>query len=285
MRRFTPQHDRVWDKPCPDPAVATYRDFDFLDDATHAIFRRGGRNGVWMYNGYFETFQVQNPLPGWWFGEEMLNHPGLLPTGKYFLEHYAQALAAMDVKCLTRGGVGMSTIGHDAGVRDFARAFRALPCEPFEDVPADSDLVVPRQLRTGGRHYLYLVNRHNVDLTATVSFSAPPVGLRDLGSGEPAATQGRELTGRLPAFSLRSFAMPSGAAGVERCAVEIPRDLMERLGSAAARVRERRKTVPPGASREAADRLLADLEQALHARRHFRAYHLLQSYDALRLLQ
>ena len=129
--QFTPQHDRVWDKPQQDPAVATYRDFDFLDDATYAIFRRGGRTGVWMYNGYFETFEVQKPLPGWWFGPEMLNHPGLLPTGKHFMEHYAQALAATDVKCLTRGGVGMSTIGHDADVRDFARAFRRLAGRPL----------------------------------------------------------------------------------------------------------------------------------------------------------
>jgi len=283
--QFTPQHDRVWDKPNQDPAMATYRDFDFLDDATYAIFRRGGRNGVWMYNAYFETFQVEKPLPGWWFGEEMLNHPGLLPTGKYFMEHYAQALAAMDVKCLTRGGVGMATIGHDADVRDFARAFRALPAEPFDDVPTDSDLVVARQLRSDGMHYLYLVNRHNVELAASVLFSTPPAGLRDLGSGAPIATHGRELAVRLPAFSLRSFAMPSSAVAVERCAVDVPRKLVEQIESAAARVRDRRKAAPPGMSREAADRLLADLQEALGARRYFRAYHLLQSYDALRLLK
>jgi hypothetical protein len=238
-----------------------------------------------MYNGYFETFQVQKPLPGWWFGEEMLNHPGLLPTGKYFMEHYAQALAAMDVKCLTRGGVGMSTIGHDADVRDFARAFRALPAEPFEDVPADSDLVVARQLRTGGVHYLYLVNRHHVDLTAAVFFSAPPAGLRDLGSGEPTAAHAGEIKVRLPAFSLRSFAMPSSAVAAQRCAVEVPQELLGRIESAAAKLRECRKTTPPGTSNEAAERLLAEIEQALRGRRHFRAYHLLQSYDALRLLR
>ena len=95
------------------------------------------------------------------------------------------------------------------------------------------------------KHYLYLVNRHHADLTAAVFFSAPPAGLRDWASGEAAAAGTGELKVRLPAFSLRSFAMPSGAAAVERCTVDMPRDLLDQIESTLTRLRESRKKAPP----------------------------------------
>ena len=284
--QLTPQHLRQADPCAWPPELCMYRDFDMLDDETLELFHSNAPNvAAWAYNSYFETFRTRKKIRGWWFQREFLNHPGLLPAHKYFMEHYAHALAALDATTITRGGLGMSTIGHADDVRRFARAFRTLPAERFDDVLCDLDTVKVREFTAKESTYVYLVNRECEDMEVALSWTARPTGLRNLATGRSIDIGERTVRVTLGPYELLSLGHPPGAARVERASVKAPDAYVERLTRAAEDVRACCEALPGGTDdRGKGQAIVQKLDAALAARRYWRAHMLELSYFARKLL-
>ncbi|MBU4272261.1 MAG: family 10 glycosylhydrolase [Planctomycetes bacterium] len=198
----------------PLEASTTFRDFDFLDQEFFDAFRQHDRPGAFIFNCWVEAwgrhiwfrpedgdpnlpalavmdgkpaegiFRINSEYPkdGFWWDSQLRITPSF-PAGVHFLEPYAHALAEFDACRITRGGLFLDK-AHGEELRQFARAYRALPRLKFAAVGASTDPVVLRALAYDGRRYFYAVNRDYYPVKVDVAFSARPKGAEDLATGE-----------------------------------------------------------------------------------------------------
>ena len=121
--------------------------------------------------------------------------------GRHFLKHFAQAVGYGDAQEIVTGGQPVGTLGSEEVVREFVRAYRALPALPFRNLKGwgekDGATVVGRGCETKNGVYFYFVNLTDRPQTAT----APLDGARDLSTDEPLAGKTVELR----PYELRSF--------------------------------------------------------------------------------
>jgi hypothetical protein len=106
----------------------------------------------------------------------------------FLLRHGINALAQADLMTMLVGGMGQNAWqGHQPEVSNFARAFRSLPAEKFEDIPGLEDPVRVRQLRRSAETYFYLLNAEpypaTVDLELASQGSDPIIAI-DLVTGQ-----------------------------------------------------------------------------------------------------
>jgi len=195
--------------PNPHPVLA--RDLAFLSEGA-APFLAFPRTAVASSNRYFESsVGAVRPLPGLWWPEHPLRASHPTPTGRRFLEPLAHAVAELDCLSLTIGGGTLATAGHEEAIRDFARAFRALPHEPFNTVLGMADPLCLRELLIRDGHFLYLVNRTGSPLDAYAAFSGKDVKLRDFVDQKELAlahAENRQLPVALPADFVSEHALP-----------------------------------------------------------------------------
>jgi hypothetical protein len=212
-----------------------YRDFDYLDQETLDAFSGHDRPGAFVFNCWVEAWgkhvwfkpedgdpnvaelavidgqpaegvlrmNSEYPKDGFWFDSQLRITPPF-PSGPHFLEPYAQAVAEMDACRITRGGLFLDK-AHTGHLRAFARAYRALPNQKFDTVGGSTDPVAVRSLVKDGKRYLYAVNREYYPIDLEIAFTAEPVQVTDLATGEKSAVSGGlKLT--LGPYELRSFA-------------------------------------------------------------------------------
>ena len=243
-----------------------------LDEA-YAPFRAPAAAGaVGIYRFFESRVGSAVPIPGYWWTENPWRASQPTPAGRLFLEPHATALAQLDIQAIAVGGFTTGTVGHEAEVLEFARAFRALPCKKFEDIAGMADPVCVRQLHEGDHQYLYLVNRAPYPTEAFIAFDQRGLTLRDLGAtknvalrfveasllpaampkgfvsehqlqGEPgplpAKTEKEPVTGsllevRLEPYELRSYRFPAGAAKIVHASSSAPEAERLRLAQAIA---------------------------------------------------
>lgn len=221
----------------PIEAQTMYRDFDGLDEETLAAFRAHARPGAFIFNCWVEAWgrhvwfepesgdpnieevsildgqpadgvlriNSEYPKDGFWWDSQLRITPGF-PASLHFLEPYAFALAEFDACRITRGGLFLDK-AHTSALRQFARAYRALPREKFVTVGAMTDPVAVRTLTQKDKRLLYCVNREYYPVEIRLAISGPAGGAQDLATGEAVSDeQAARLT--LGPYELRAFAMP-----------------------------------------------------------------------------
>ncbi|NLC80420.1 MAG: hypothetical protein GX748_04485, partial [Lentisphaerae bacterium] len=94
----------------------------------------------------------------------------------------------------------------------FAKAFRALPAQRFDDVSGSTETVKARVLARGDGMWFYVVNTGEMPATAT--FTVCSDNVIDLVTGaHPAELTARALSLRLAPYQLRSFRMAARPPG------------------------------------------------------------------------
>lgn len=238
-----------------------YRDFDFLDQEAIDACSATPRGGAFIFNCWVEAWgnhvwfepeaddpnletvrmidgkpadgvlrmNSEYPKDGFWWDSQLRITPPF-QGGVHFLEPYAQAVADLDACRITRGGLFMDK-AHGEALRQFTRAFRALPRRKFDTRGETTDPVAVRVLVTEGMRYLYLINREYYLVSVDVAFNTQPVGLRDLATGEPIDAS-QHWNVELGPYELRVF----GAApivDVLNFAVTVPAEIAAALQSQA----------------------------------------------------
>ena len=188
--------------PNPHPGLA--RDLAFLSEGGGPLIGFPRAAAACSYRHFESTIGGSLPTPGFWWAEHPLRASHPAPGGRRFLEAFTHAVAEHDVASLTVGGGTLATAGREDLVREFARAFRALPPEPFTSVLGMSDPLCIRELAQPGGHFLYLVNRAGFPVDAYVGFPGKDVKLRDLGEGKELALPFAEKE-TLPAAPPKDF--------------------------------------------------------------------------------
>jgi hypothetical protein len=241
-----------------------HRDHDFLDRKTLAAIHAQRNPGVFIFNNWHEAWgehtwsacesndpnlpeaakvygkkaegvlRLNSAYPPdrfWW--DSQLRIASAFPPAPHYMEQYAHAVAEMDAVRITRGGIYLDK-AHGEGLREFARAFRALPREKFETVGDSTDPVAVRTLSRAGRRYLYLVNREYYPVEVDVRFDRAPKRLVDLSTGlEQSAAA--SCTIRLQPYQLRSFATDVSAE-VSGFSVAVPPAIKKSILSRARRL-------------------------------------------------
>ncbi len=179
-------------------------------------FGRDGQAPVWSFAPYFESFN-DSLKPEVYAG--YFQTADVKPWGRYFLREWAFALAELDAHEMLLGGQPIGTLGRETVVREFARAYRALPSEPFETVGGDSGPVTVRSLQTENGTYVYFVNTSWSDVSVDASFSVE-TAVEDLGEGT-ALPGGSALSVDLKPYQLRAFLLAERNIAVESIAVNL----------------------------------------------------------------
>jgi hypothetical protein len=147
------------------------------------------------------------PEDGFWFDSQLRITPGF-QAGVHFLEPYAAAVADLDACRITRGGLFLDK-AHSEQLRQFARAYRALPRQKFTTVGASTDPVAVRTLVRDNRRYIYAVNRDYYPVHVQMDFNTSPVDAVDLAMGKQIAP-GELASFVLGPYELRSFSVEPG---------------------------------------------------------------------------
>ena len=182
----------------------------------------------------------------WWNSQSRIT-PGF-QGGVHFLEPYAAAVADLDACRITRGGLFLDK-AHSKQLRQFARAYRALPGQKFATVGPSTDPVAVRTLVQDGRRYIYAVNRDYYPVTVEMAFSGKPTDAEDLATGKRIALAD-VASFVLGPYELRSFAIRSEievghftATPPEKIVVELHNEAKLTL-AAMTKVRAAGKSVP-----------------------------------------
>ena len=139
------------------------------------------------------------------------------PWGRYSLMDCIWSIGKLDALYITSGGQPLGTLGREKEMREFAKAYRALPAMPFRDVTEQNDPVAVRQLQTKNGTYFYLANLLHDGCQVTLK-TDKDTSFLDLSSGKTLKNRTIELKG----YELRSFLIPPGKGKIVAFDVEIP---------------------------------------------------------------
>jgi len=195
--------------PSPHPVLA--RDIAFLSEG-NAPFLGFPRSGAVCSYPYFDSaVGAARPMRGFWWKSPQIRSSHPVPVGRKALEPLAHAVAELDVTSLAVGGGGLVPMGHEDELREFVRAFRALPNQPFTDIKGLSDPVCGRELRAGLNYYFYLVNRAGFPVDVHVALKGEGVAVHDFAADKEVAlrqVQDAELPGALPEEFVSEHSLP-----------------------------------------------------------------------------
>jgi hypothetical protein len=215
-----------------------YRDHDFLDQETLDAVHAQTTPGVFIFNAWHEAwgdhkwfqcdpsdpnlpvtsyaygkkaegnFRLNSyyPKDGFWW-DSQLRITAAYPPLPHFMEQYAHAVAELDACRITRGGLFLDK-SHSEELRNFARAYRALPAEKFDTVGPSTDPVAVRTRIHGGKRYLYLINREYYPVKVHLSFNKKAEKVTDL-AAEKTFSISKQWVVELHPYELSSFTMDS----------------------------------------------------------------------------
>ncbi len=206
------RHGKHWDR-----SENRYDEVAF-DRAQTAVFRAPGRATTGSFLTYFESFNdsLQPEVYASYF-----QNADVKAHGRFFLQEWAFCLASLDATRMLIGAQPLGTAGRDDVVREFARAYGALPATAFADAVGPADPVTVRYLNTNAGMYLYAVNTLGFPLRADVRLARDATGT-DLTTGERVATQQQALACDLLPFQLRSFRFAGTQAEPPVVATDVP---------------------------------------------------------------
>jgi len=204
-------------------------------------FGTGARAATSMYLRYFESFSDSlkpEVYKGYFQNSDPKAH------GRHFLKDFGVALASQDAAQLLVGAQPLGSMGREAEVREFTKAYRALPARDFADVPGLTDPVTARYLNTKAGTYLYVVNLLGAPVTAEIALiagkvkttshlrspavaglsqrsTAATVDITDLSTGGPVPLRQNSLAVDLAPYQLRSFLVSAPTARPTRGRVQV----------------------------------------------------------------
>ncbi len=194
-------------------------DETLYDASKFAAFRKNGIAYSNTYPTYYESFRqsLKQDVYSAYF-----QNADIKPFGRYFLKELVYSVAHLDSQRILIGAQPLGSWGRDDEMREFARAYCALPALPFKDVPGAQDPVTVRTLNTANGTYLYLANLLWSDLSATLKL-APNTQVRDLSGGQT-LTAGADggLRVALKPYQLRALLVKDAKATVLRHKVSVP---------------------------------------------------------------
>ena len=223
-----------------------------------------------LYVGYFESdVGSREPIEDFWWECPRWRVAGPSPGARNFLELFAESVAAYDAPTITTGGYVVGTMGNNEQIREFARAYCALPAVRFSTIPGSSDTAV---VRWGQGGYLYAVSRSPFDLAVRLR-SADPMELVDLSDGS--LLKGQDLRVDLKPYQLRSFRGAPAADALGIAGYDLPPQRAQVIRDAISKLR------PMGA---AGAKIAARLEHELKQLNYVICKHILEEEDTLSLL-
>jgi len=292
------------------PNTNALRDHDFLDTKTNSLVAEGENRSVFIFNCYYESGRyvigkVKGDIPEelrdagsgpgelyrlylvfdhptWgWFEHEFTTCPGVPASGRNFLEYYAHAVAAIDAKEITFGGLLIGTYGHEEELRQFSNAFTSLPSEKFETLAGNSDVVVLRRLEKGEDIYFYIVNTEPTDIEVSVAFDEEKAVVLELGKENPREFKLSDysLSCKLQSYELKAYRVISGAKPVH-IHIKPAGELSERIRKAEGML-SRANSIKDGG--RWLSWLIEELNDCIDNSRHGRLRHIFRSYPAGRL--
>jgi hypothetical protein len=180
------------------------------DPVRQAALATPGVGASYGFYRYFESF-FKSPLPSRY--NSYFQDADAKPHGRFALREPVQALTAYDAQEILLGAQSLGTAGREAEMREFARAFRALPVGVYQDVPGARDPLCVRQAVVAGRTFLYAANRWHAPVRLELEVAG---GVRDLGAGRDLAPADGRLALTLAPFQLVALRLsgPARVAGV-----------------------------------------------------------------------
>ena len=174
--------------------------------------RSGAVASVICNGSYFET-RVNTLDPKAY--DCVFQDADIKPWGRHFLKELVRAVAHGDAQSVYTGQQPLGSLGSEDVVREFAKAYCALPQVPFADVPSDVAALVARQFKAKDGTYLYLANTAGESVKAKLAFRQQGlfarVSCEDLSTG--ARLKG--LAVALKPYELKSFFLPGDNALVK----------------------------------------------------------------------
>ena len=242
-------------------------------------------SGTFPFNHYYEHRWPTVPVPGGWWRDEW-SAGTANGGGRYYLERSAWAVFLQDAQSICRGACSVEAQASIKEFRELARAYRPLPEKPFD---AWTQTVIEpaavRQYEGKAGHYFYAVNAMYCPLDVTIALSHPgPV--TELSDGQRLVLDNGSLVVKLKPYELRSFLAAPGAA-ITDVRVAAPEDVVAGLRQRFVGLRskfETDRTNLSEADRAAHGGLVDDVEAHLAAGRYYRAWRLLESEHADKLL-
>ena len=226
------------------------------------------------YLQYFETFNdsLQPDVFKAYF-----QNADVKPHGRFFLKELVFNVAAADASRILIGAQPIGTWGRDAEAREFARAYTALPAEPFTLAEGPHDPVTVRYFEAKDGTYFYAASLLWDAGAVTLSLPADTI-VTDLSTGESLAVPpDGKLTLPLKAYELRSFFTPGKVAPKVEGA-----QISERQRQAAAkRLKELDRTLEflrkAGLASDRAEKKLGEAKRAVGRNEYAEAHRLLFS--------
>ncbi len=206
---------KLWDKHWNNSFSTS--DEAMSDRARFLPFRRADRNYINSYRTYFESFSkspMQEQYPS------NFQNCELKPHGRFFLKDLAESIAFTDAQRICVGAQPLASMGREAEMREFVKAYRALPDLPFQDVKDAVDPVTVRFLNTANGTYLYAVNLIHAPVEVMLKINGAG-NMSDLSSGEKIAQGNGSFNISLKPFELRSFLI-TGKVSPEFAGMQVP---------------------------------------------------------------
>ncbi|HWB53046.1 MAG TPA: hypothetical protein VG722_02600 [Tepidisphaeraceae bacterium] len=177
-------------------------------------FAAVGPVGALLHQQYFETpvtvpgGLLQLPAPFEKESAALAPNTGLrvcepLPSGRNYLRPFAGAVQNFDANSIAVGGYVLGTQGVEGELREFARAFTALPAVAFENVK-DADGVIVRRTHAEGSAWTYAVNVTGAPRTVLLSISGSGA-LRNAATGEEISVQLKRAKIELEPYGLMAL--------------------------------------------------------------------------------
>ncbi|MGI5924635.1 MAG: LamG-like jellyroll fold domain-containing protein [Lentisphaeria bacterium] len=271
---------RNWDR----PEARSSRDNASSWDNTRPF--REIPSWAFSYNPYFEHSWGRTPVAGAWW-EDGWSAGTANGGGRYYLEHSAWPLFLQDAQSLSRGACSVEAQASIWESREFGRAYRTLPAQPFTSWTATpTEPAAVREYAGKDGHYVYAVNAMYCSLPVNMTLKGA-TAVVDLVTGESIATPDGVLRLELRPYELRNFRAVHGAA-LTAVEVELPADVLATLTSGLVKLREAYAANQAGwlvESRQALRQLLDDIDAHIQARRYYQAWRLLESERATRVTQ
>ena len=177
-----------------------------LNIAEQKLFRNGTGTGTFIYMKYYESFK-NSMMPKKY--NSYFQSPDLNPNGRFFLQNYATAIRGQDPMVIMAGGQTIGVSGRAPEVREFARAFRALPVSVYGDIKGLNDPVCGRYTNMKTSTYFYLNNQLWTDTSAEISIHDGINEVVDLSTLEKLPVINGKITLQLKPYQLRSFSISS----------------------------------------------------------------------------
>ncbi|NMA47119.1 MAG: hypothetical protein GX945_11235 [Lentisphaerae bacterium] len=271
---------RYWDR----PEARTSRDNASSWDNARPF--REIPSGAYPFNHYYEYSWEKSPVPGAWWRDGW-SAGTANGGGRYYLERSAWSLFLQDAQALSRGACSVEAQASIWESREFGRAYRTLPAQPFTSWTATpTEPAAVREYAGKDGHYVYAVNAMYCPLPVTMTLKGA-TAVVDLVTGESIATPDGVLRLELRPYELRTFRTAHGAALAD-VKVDLPADVLATLTTSLAKLREAYAANQAGwleESRQALRQLLADIDGHIEAKRYYQAWRLLESERATRVTQ